>query len=278
MSCRLSPRSFRAFLHAVVIGGFRLLAFAQSKTGRAPLDARLRCLLPLVLAAVLGFPRTALASEQFDNFPFRRGTVLPTFGIGFGFGSDIQVLNFGVGASYFVLHGFALGLRVEDTVYIYRESFRQDFPGVEDTSPTNAVLLLPTAQYVFARRYSVSPFVTAGVGPVFYNHQRGTVGQWLVGAGAYIRLASSVRLALGINFLASFPDDEWKNAFAWDPPPLGAGGIDPPPETIRACAITSSLCSFNIAPQIGVVVLIPTRDNRWGAARSRGRSFSRVSN
>jgi hypothetical protein len=214
------------------------------------------CALAVALA-----PLQANAAEgpPPDPRPWGKGTLMPSFGFGLGFGPDIHVLSFSGGVSYFVWHGLAVGLNVTDTVYIYREDFKNAYPGINKTSPTNEVLLLPTLQYVFLRRMRFSPYAIAGVGPVFYNHQRGTIGQWLVGAGVYIGMGSMLALNIGIDFYANFPGDKWDKAFTWDPPG------DAPPESIRGCALTNNPCSFNLSPHIGLVFMLGGK----GKAKSR---------
>ncbi|MBC8067606.1 MAG: hypothetical protein IAG13_04660 [Deltaproteobacteria bacterium] len=198
----------------------------------------------------------AAPDESPDPRPWSKGTLVPSLGFGASFGPDIHVLSFAAGLSYFVWHGLAVGLNVSDTVYIYRKDFKRAFPGIEKSSPTNEVLLLPTLQYVFLRSFRFSPYVIAGVGPVFYNHHRGTIGQWLVGGGAYIGLGGRVALNVGIDFYANFPDKHWQRAFAWNPPPDPDTGEDLGEQSIRGCALTSSLCSFNLSPHIGLVFML----------------------
>jgi hypothetical protein len=220
---------------------------------------RSRWLLAASVACAVGLaasPARAADDDDEDPGPWSRGTIIPSLGFGASFGPDLHVLSFGLGASYFVWHGLAVGLDVFDTVYIYRDDFKREFPGIDKPSPTNEVLLLPTLQYVFLRRMRFSPYVIGGLGPVFYNHKRGTVGQWLVGAGAYIRLWGPVALSVGIDFTANFPEDKWKNAFSWDPPPDPVTGEDLGPQSIRGCALIDKPCSFNISPAIGLVFVI----------------------
>jgi hypothetical protein len=229
---------------------------------------RFRWLLTASLACATGLSASDAAAapepddEAEDRGPWGRGTVMPSLGFGASFSSDIHVLSFGLGASYFVWDGLAVGLDVYDTVYIYRDDFKRAFPGIDKTSPTNEVLLLPTLQYVFLRRMRFSPYVIGGVGPVFYNHHRGTIGQWLVGTGAYFKLWGPIALVIGIDFMANFPDSKWKNAFSWDPPPDPVTGDDPGPGSIRGCALVDNPCSFNISPNIGLAFVIGTQPKR----------------
>jgi hypothetical protein len=228
---------------------------------------RFRWLLTASLACATGLSTSEASAapaydEEEDRGPWGRGTVMPSLGFGASFSSDIHVLSFGLGASYFVWDGLAVGLDVYDTVYIYRDDFKRAFPGIDKTSPTNEVLLLPTLQYVFLRRMRISPYVTGGVGPVFYNHQRGTIGQWLVGTGAYFKLWGPVALVVGIDFMANFPDSKWRNAFSWDPPPDPVTGDDPGPGSIRGCALVHNPCSFNISPNIGLAFVIGPKAKR----------------
>jgi hypothetical protein len=214
------------------------------------------CALAVALAPLQASAAAPAGDAPPDTRPWGKGTLMPSLGLGAAFGPDIHVLSFAAGVSYFVWHGFAVGLNVSDTVYIYRDDFKRSFPGINKSSPTNEVLLLPTLQYVFLRRFRFSPYVLAGVGPVFYNHHRGTIGQWLVGGGAYIGLGGPIALNIGIDFYANFPDSKWQTAFAFDPPRDPVTNIDPREQSIRGCSLISSPCSFNLSPHIGLVFML----------------------
>ncbi|MGB1012591.1 MAG: hypothetical protein ACPG4T_00545, partial [Nannocystaceae bacterium] len=60
-------------------------------------------------------PHTAQArSPENDDLPWRRGTLVPSLGLGGSFGGNIGQLGFGVGASYFVANGLGIGLGLYD--------------------------------------------------------------------------------------------------------------------------------------------------------------------
>jgi hypothetical protein len=215
-----------------------------------------------IAAGIAGRPASATAAPppaeaEEDPGPWGRGTVLPSLGFGASFGSTIHVLDFGLGASYFVIDGLAVGLTLSDTVLIYRPDFRRQFPGIENETPNNIVRLIPTLQYVFLRRSRFSPYVRGGVGPVFHNRGRGTVGEWTVGGGAFVSLWGPVALAIGIDFFANFPDDKWRDAFSY----MG--------QSIRGCALFDTPCSFNLSPRIGLVFQVPTRGPKRRGRKSR---------
>ncbi len=224
---------------------------------------RLRWLLAASLAGATGLTaqvaRAADDDRDEERGPWSRGTIVSSLGFGGSFGQYIHELQFELGVNYFVWHGLGLGLDVDDTIYIFREEFRRAYPRVKELSATNEVGLMPTLQYVFLRRFRVSPYVRAGLGPVFYNHKRGTVGEWMVGPGVYITIWGPLAFKIGIEFSAQFPLEKWRNAFRYDPDPyvdeITGLTIDPPVKSFRGCAITSSLCSFNISFGGGLVFL-----------------------
>jgi hypothetical protein len=187
-------------------------------------------------------PSEEQEEDEFDDRPWGQGTIVPGIGLGLGFASDYTVLSFSLGAAYYVLDGLAVGLSIGDTIFFYSDALDEAFPGFSDEIPTNVFRITPTVQYVFYRSHSVSPYVVAGVGPVFYNHGGGVIGEWLAGVGAYIGLGGPVALDLGVSVGSKFPEEDWKEAFSYEGQP------------IVACGVVDDPCSFDISPRIGIVI------------------------
>lgn len=175
----------------------------------------------------------------------------PTFGFGFGYRQDVASLNFGVGAGYFVADGFSFGLRVDDEVLIFSESLRGELPDIENQLPTNIFSLTPTAQWVFLRRPRFSPYLLAGIGPVFFNNGNGVFGHWTAGPGAYIGLAGPLWLDLGVSFSGMFPTQQCNARFEYQP---AAAAQEPIP--------VIDYCSFRWGPRLGLVLALGTRRAR----------------
>lgn len=195
--------------------------------------------LHLLLATSLLAPATAEAGRR-DDRPWGRGVLLPSIGAGASFSSYLSTVSLGLGASYFVANGLAFGLSVSDTVFIYSRGLRTEYPGIADQVATNMVRVMPTLQYVFWRGHRFAPYVFGGVGPVFFNHGGGTVGEWTAGPGAFIGLGGPVYLDLGIGFSARFPIEKCNDAFYYDGPNAAGQVID--------------ACSFRWGPRIGFVL------------------------
>lgn len=199
--------------------------------------------------AIAMTPTDAAAKDDDRGRPWGRRTVLPTFGFGVGIGRDFTSLGFGLGASYFVAHGFAVGLSLTDSVLILKDSLKSEFPGVNKQIPTNVFSLTPTLQYVFFRSRWFSPYVHAGVGPAFFNNQRGTVGAWLAGPGAFIGIGGPVYLNIGVDFFGKFPIGKCNRAYTY--------------ESAQESVQFQGFCSFGWSPNIGIVVAF------GGGGRSR---------
>ena len=203
----------------------------------------------IVGATVCLAASTARAGNDEDGRPWARGTwgVGPV--LGFGFGPDVTNLEFGVTGEYYVLHGWSFGAELSDEIFIYSSQLRAEFPGLQNQLATNAFSIIPRTRYVFYRSYRFSPWALAGIGPVFFNHDGGTVGQWVAGPGAYIGLGGPVYLSLGVTFSGMFPRSSCDAAFDY---------VDPmSPDTrvqfeLNGAGI-GSLCGFNWTPQIGIV-------------------------
>ncbi|MEZ4454556.1 MAG: hypothetical protein R3B09_34205, partial [Nannocystaceae bacterium] len=154
--------------------------------------------------------------------------------------------------NYFLANGFAVGLGLSDTIFIYSRSLRAEYPGIEDQVATNLFRVMPQLQYVFLRNRWFSPYAFAGVGPVFLNNGGGTVGEWNAGPGAYIGLGGPVFLDVGVGFSARFPQSKCDDAFTY----MGAVALD--------------ACSFRWGPRIGFVLAFGA--GRSSAAPRRQRS------
>lgn len=196
-------------------------------------------------AAWLGTPSVAEAAEDHHGRPWAKGTVVPNFGFGFGYSQDLVSLSFGLGAGYYIANGFSIGLQVDDEILIYSKSLKNDLPDLENQIPTNVFSLTPTAQWVFLRRPRFSPYVFAGLGPVFLNNDNGVYGQWTAGPGAYIGVGGPVWIDLGVGFSGLFPTGQCNERFEYQP---SAAGAEPIP--------VLDYCSFRWGPRLGLVLAL----------------------
>lgn len=219
--------------------------------------ARIACTAALALAGWLGVSPSAGAAEDERGRPWAKGTVVPNFGFGFGYSQDLISLSFGVGASYFIAHGFSLGLHVDDEILIYSDALERDLPDLENQLPTNVFSLTPVAQWVFLRRPRFSPYVFAGLGPVFFNNDNGVFGHWTAGPGAYIGVGGPVWIDLGVAFSGLFPTQQCNESFEYQP---SATGAEPIP--------VLDYCSFRWGPRLGLVLALG-RSRRETAQRPR---------
>jgi hypothetical protein len=163
--------------------------------------------------------------------------------LGIGFSSDLIPLTLGVGGSYFIANGFALGLSLNDTILIYTSSFKSRFPDVQNQIPTNSVYLTPTARYVFYRNHRFSPYVFGGLGPVFFNHGGGTRGFWQAGPAALIGIGGPIYLNIGVAFSGVFPTSKCLESFEYTPP-------DAPTARVQF----DVGCGFRWGPIIGIAI------------------------
>lgn len=183
----------------------------------------------------------AQAKDDEKGRPWARGTWGVSPILGFGISRDLIPLTFGVGGSYFIANGLALGLSVQDTVLIYTSSFKSRFPDVENQIPTNSVYVTPTARYVFYRNHRFSPYVFGGLGPVFFNHGGGTRGFWMAGPAVLIGVGGPIYLNLGITFSGIFPTNKCLESFEYTPP-------DSPGTVVQF----DLGCGFGWGPSIGI--------------------------
>lgn len=211
---------------------------------RMPGSTRMRTAsaLAVALASAVGlaWPGEAQAEPR-DERPWGRGVSRPTFGLSpWGlFDQEIASLSFGVGINYFIVNGLSVGVGVSDTIFIYRSAFKAYYPGIETALPTNMLEVTPSLQYVFFRSRRFSPYVYAGVGPVFLNHGAGTYGQWVAGPGALFNVAGPLYVSVGVGFSGLFPGDRCTEALTYQP-------AEP------AGSVTLDLCSFRWGPQVGL--------------------------
>lgn len=195
--------------------------------------------------AWLGAPSVAQAADDERGRPWAQGTIAPNFGFGFGYSQDLVSLSFGLGAGYYIASGFSVGLQVEDEILIYSKPLKNELPDLENQIPTNVFSLRPTAQWVFLRRPRFSPYVFAGLGPVFFNNDSGVHGQWTAGPGAYIGVGGPVWIDLGVGFTGMFPTGQCNERFEYQP---SAAGAEPIP--------VIDYCSFRWGPRLGLVLAL----------------------
>jgi hypothetical protein len=194
----------------------------------------------LVTIALAASPRTAGAKDDDKGRPFARGTFVPALSVGAGFSQDLTVIGVGLGASYFLVHGLAAGLQASNTFLIWSSGIKARYDGIEDEIPTNVVRLTPTLQYVFWRSRWFSPYVLGGLGPVFFNHGGGTLGEWTAAPGALIGLGGPVYLDLGVAFSGIFPRADCDAAFSYT-------DTSDPPRTVSV----EGFCGFRWGPRLG---------------------------
>lgn len=216
-----------------------------------------------IILALAGFAGIALWPEEAQarvdekGRPFGKGTLQPSLGAGASFGGSLSVVSIGLGARYFVANGLGPGLTVSDTILIYGDSLRADYPGIATQTPTNIVRLLPNLQWIFVRTRWFSPYVIGGVGPVFYNHGGGTVGEWMAGGGAYIGLGGPVFVDLGVGFTGVFPQQKCEDAFYYRGPNVEGQVLD--------------ACSFTWGPRLGLTIAFGVGGDEGGRSKRRRR-------
>lgn len=179
----------------------------------------MRTALALIVLVALAAPTTAAASDG-DDRPFGRGVLLPSLSFGGGFAARYGgSLLVGAGASYFVANGFAVGLNVRNVTTFYSPNVKAlpYYPQI----PTNQLSVLPHLTWVFFRSRTVSPYISAGVGPVFLNRSRGTLGEWQAGPGLMIGTGGPLFIDLGFYFGSRFTHDRCQDAFTFNDPSTG---------------------------------------------------------
>jgi len=175
--------------------------------------------LALSLLTLLTVPATAAArpfSREPDDKPWVRGTLMPSFGLGGSFGSrGGGSLLVAAGLSYFVVNNLGLGLSLRNFTTFLPSSLKADFPGIEKQIPTNEFSVIPGMTLMLYRSYRFTPYIGAGVGPVFLNHKRGVVGEWNAGPGVLIGLGRMFAFSIGVNFSMRFPGDRCDAAYRY---------------------------------------------------------------
>ena len=202
----------------------------------------MRRLAASIVVSTLAFaPLDAAAG---DGKPLPRGSLVGGLSLGGVLGPrrDIQFLNFGGSITYFPWssrwNSIGFGLEVTDTVFIYSDSIKNDFPGIEDNTPTNVLRVTPHLIFTIVRTRWFTPYVWAGVGPTIYNNRQGVVGQWVAGPGAMIGVGGPVFINVGVRFSSTFPSEDCKDAYRLTPG--GPTIFSPPP------------CGFTWWPQLGL--------------------------
>ena len=148
---------------------------------------------------------------------------------------------FGVGLNYFVARGFSLGLSLSDELLIYPNNTRARLPTLEEQVPTNVVYLTPSARWTFFRRFRFSPYVYTGIGATFFNNDRGIIGHWEAGPGAYVGLVGGVVPRPWA--WCSRATSPWSSATL---------RIRTARSDARAAPIQMGECAFSWAPKIGI--------------------------
>ena len=164
---------------------------------------------------------------------------MPSFGLGGSFGSrGGGSLLVGAGLNYFFVNNLAVGLQLRNFTTFLPPGLKAEFPGIEKQIPTNEFSMIPSMTAILFRSYRFSPYVFAGVGPVFLNHKRGVIGEWNAGPGVLIGLGQRVAIDLGLNFSMRFPGDKCETAYTYE----GTAG-----------AVTFNACGFRWGIRAGLV-------------------------
>lgn len=212
------------------------------------------CTLAVALSGA-GVAHAQPPEESEDDRPWSAGTIVPSFGLGGSFSAGSGslyngALAFGGGVSYFVANGFGIGASFSNDFRFFSAQAKSDFPGIEDELPTYSGRLRPDITYVFFRSARFSPYLNAGVGPVFLNNGGGVLGEWAVGVGALIGLGGRAAIDLGLGASQVFPAG--KCAEAWSFTASTGDSVD-----------GSANCGLYFFPRIGLVFSL-------GGKRARG--------
>lgn len=210
----------------------------------------MRKVLAATLAgAVLLTSGLAEAGPPRDNQdkPWGRGVFSVGGGLGGSFfGDGGGSLVFGVNAEYFVWHGIGLGLGYSNQFLFLSDSYKRNFPGIEDRVPTYFGYLSPTLRVFLFRSFRFSPYVIGGTGPVFLNNQQPTLGQWQAGGGVYIGLGRSAALDIGVGVSQLYTRSACERA---------TGETFTAQQTGRTSdtRVFVNTCAIGIFPRIGIV-------------------------
>lgn len=183
----------------------------------------MRLTLPLALLVALA-PAAASArpfSTQPDDRPWGRGTLMPSFGLGGSFnrGGGGSLL-LGAGLTYFAVNNLGVSLNLRNITTFLPSSLKTEFPGIHKAIPTNEFTITPGLLFVLYRSLRFSPYIHGGVGPVFFNHGRGVVGEWVAGPGFLIGLGRRLAINIGVNFSSRFPKDKCEGAYEYQGQPV----------------------------------------------------------
>lgn len=180
----------------------------------------MRLALPLILSLVALAPAVASArpfSPRPDDKPWTRGTLMPSFGLGGSFGRNGGgTLLVGGGLTYFAINNLGFGLHLRNFTTFLPSYLKTANPGIEKQIPTNEFSLTPGVMLVLYRNYRFSPYIHAGAGPVFFNHGRGVVGEWVAGPGFLIGLGRRLAINIGVSFSSRFPSEKCKEAYRYE--------------------------------------------------------------
>jgi len=184
-------------------------------------------------------PSGSAPRDEIDR-PWTRGTLAPRGAIEFGYSREFVSLGVGLGLTYFVVPGLALGLGLEDTILLYSADLQARIPNLHDEVPTNMLRITPSIQWVFVRRPRFSPYLRVGMGPTLFNNHGGTFGHWRAEPGVFVALVGPLYLDLGVGFSGMFPTARCNDVFA---PVQG-------------------VCSFSWGPRLGFVASFATGRRR----------------
>lgn len=176
----------------------------------------MRPALALIALVALALPARAAARSD-DDRPFGRGVILPSVALGGSFARNYGgSLLLGAGASYFVARGFAVGFHLRNISTFYSQTYKDQLGGAFSQVPTNEFSMTPSVMWVFYRSRYFSPYVHAGIGPVFLNKHRPVLGQWSAGPGFLIGTGGPLFIDLGIGFSMMFPKSRCEQAYTYD--------------------------------------------------------------
>ncbi len=183
-----------------------------------PLNKLLSAAVHLSLTGLLLFGSPKVVEAKLDDAgrPWAQHTITVGPTIGFGWGSYSTTLVLGVGAGYYVLDGLEVSLFVTDSITFWNSRLENEFPGSSKQLPSNEVTILPSLRYVFYRSRSFSPYVMAGVGPSFLNHDSPVLGYWQGAFGAFVGAGKYVSLDLSLQLFGYFPQNLCQEAYTSD--------------------------------------------------------------
>ncbi|MEE9386902.1 MAG: hypothetical protein V3V08_26085 [Nannocystaceae bacterium] len=201
----------------------------------------LRLALHLAPAAVLAsaLTPTSARGDQDDGGPWSRGHVSIGLGAGVSGSRDVTIIGAAIQGSYFVANGVALGAEVDETYLAWRPVIRSKYPHFADTIPSSVLRVTPTLRLVPLRSPHFSPFILAGAGPTFLNHNGGTLAHWIAMPGVMIAMGPRAFLSLGVRFTDDHPPSRCTDAFTY--------------KTVDGTMLEiEGFCGFSWSPRIGL--------------------------